>query len=180
MFEAVARYPPEALAQHDRRYRRWISERLRSGRAVGAIAEGPEGPCGSGVAWLREEQPRPGIPHRVVPYLMSIYVVPDQRGRGVGSAVTAWLVRWARARGFQRVVLHATRFGRPVYRRLGFERSWEMRLGGSSIPSAPIRRPLDSVPRSRPTRRRRRGRARGPASDASRRTLSESPRFDLE
>jgi hypothetical protein len=32
-----------------------------------------------------------------------------------------------RRRGLSRITLHASPFGRSVYRKLGFERTWEMR-----------------------------------------------------
>ncbi len=154
MFAAVSRFDGPALDAHDRRYRRWIAARLRSGRAAGRIATIDGQPVGSGVVWLQPSQPRPAGPFETTPYLMSIYVEPSCRGRGVGSAVTRALVAWARALGYTRVTLHASPFGRPVYRRLGFERSWEMRLGGPSIPGPEPRRPYDEGPDARGSRRR--------------------------
>jgi GNAT superfamily N-acetyltransferase len=52
--------------------------------------------------------------------LYDIAVLPGARGRGVGSAVTAWLAARARELGCTGAVLHASRPGLGVYRRLGF------------------------------------------------------------
>lgn len=157
MFEAMARYAPEQLACHDGRYRRWISSRLRSGRAAAVIAWEGSRPVASAVVWLRESQPRPVSAQLVTPYILSVFVAPDRRHRGLGGQVTKALVDWSTQRGFSRVVLHASPFGRGLYERLGFERSWEMRTGGSSVPGPDPERPLDEPsPHARPSTRRRR------------------------
>jgi ribosomal protein S18 acetylase RimI-like enzyme len=52
--------------------------------------------------------------------LFGIATVPDQRGRGIGGAVTLEALRLARERGYREAVLFATESGAPVYRRLGF------------------------------------------------------------
>ena len=40
--------------------------------------------------------------------------------------VAAQLLAWCRRRGVARVTLHASEAGRPLYERLGFERTTEM------------------------------------------------------
>lgn len=56
-------------------------------------------------------------------YLISLWVAPEVRGRGVGAALVRSLVAWARARGVRRVVLdvgmHNTS-ARRLYEGLGF------------------------------------------------------------
>ena len=152
MFEAIGGFLPEDFEGHNRVYRRWLSQRLRSGHAYAVIAWEGERPIGGGVVWLREEQPRPRAPQLTLPYILSIYVEPGARGRGVATAITARLVEWSKRKGFTRIVLHASRFGRGVYRRLGFERTWEMRLGGTyrRRPGDPGYRRGTTARRSRP------------------------------
>ena len=43
------------------------------------------------------------------------------RGRGIGYAVTAWLMNDAYERGCTETILHASPDGFPVYERLGYE-----------------------------------------------------------
>jgi GNAT superfamily N-acetyltransferase len=50
-----------------------------------------------------------------------VSTAPDHRGRGLGTAVTTAALIEARRRGYALAILHATRMGYPVYRRLGFE-----------------------------------------------------------
>jgi GNAT superfamily N-acetyltransferase len=50
-----------------------------------------------------------------------VSTVPDYRGRGLGSVITAAPLLEARSRRYRIAVLHATEMGYPIYRRLGFE-----------------------------------------------------------
>jgi GNAT superfamily N-acetyltransferase len=56
-----------------------------------------------------------------------MYTEPEYRGHGLAGRIVRETVRICRARGFVQVTLHAARRARPMYRRLGFERTWEMR-----------------------------------------------------
>jgi GNAT superfamily N-acetyltransferase len=158
MWEAIGGgFSPKELDRHDRAYRGWLRSRLASGSAGAVVAWEGSRAVGSGLVWLREDQPRPGTTRLKMPYILSIFTVPDRRGSGIATGVTRWLVAWARTRGYQRVLLHASRFGRGVYRKLGFDRTWEMRLGGSFRHGPERKTPADAHPlgeRRRPRRSR--------------------------
>ena len=56
-------------------------------------------------------------------FLFSMWVAPSARGCGVGEALVAAVVEWARGAGFARVVLDVADDNRPaigLYARLGF------------------------------------------------------------
>ena len=53
-------------------------------------------------------------------WIGALGVVPRQRGRGIGAALTEAAVDWLRAAGAASVLLYATDEGRPVYERAGF------------------------------------------------------------
>ncbi len=111
-------------------YRRWAAREMRAGHLVGFVVETLDGrPVGSGMLWLQPVQPRPGPDGGFVqPYIHSMFTDPAFRGRGVASRIVRALVRWAEDRGYSRIALHASPMGRPVYERLGFAPSREMRL----------------------------------------------------
>ena len=67
-------------------------------------------PVGCGSLWITGETAG----------LYNIAVLDEARQRGVGYALTSFLLDEARARGCTESVLHATRLGRPVYERLGY------------------------------------------------------------
>ncbi len=130
MWEEIRSFPPRELDRHDRTYRRWAREGLRSRKLFAFLVEDERGrPVGSGALWLAPAPPRPGILSRgEYPYILSMFTEPAARGRGVASRLVRAMVRWSKARGYGRVVLHASPFGRPVYARAGFEPGSEMRL----------------------------------------------------
>lgn len=118
-----------AAAAADRVYRRWARAKLRQkGRFAGFIAELDGREVGGGVVWVMDTQPNPWNPRGRTPYLLSMYTHPDARGQGVASAVVKAAIAWAKDEGHHVMRLHASKMGRGVYERFGFERSWEMRL----------------------------------------------------
>jgi GNAT superfamily N-acetyltransferase len=62
-----------------------------------------------------------------VPLVVNVYTEPDARRLGVARALMQALMEWAKAQGCDRVLLHASDMGRPLYASLGFEESNEMR-----------------------------------------------------
>jgi GNAT superfamily N-acetyltransferase len=129
MWEAIAIHPVSQIRADAPRYRRWMLREIWARRFYAFIAETADGRvAGSGAVWLQPVQPRPDpAPRPATPYIMSMFTGPGFRGMGVASELVETMVRWARGRGYSRVSLHASKAGRPVYERLGFEATNEMR-----------------------------------------------------
>ncbi len=127
MFEDLGGNPAPTEAD-DLRYRAWLRARTKSGRFVAFVAEGKGRVVAGGAVWLREVQPRPGQPERILPYLLSMYTEPEFQGRGLAARIVNSAAAWSRSRGYSKMFLHASRFGRPLYRKLGWERTWEMKF----------------------------------------------------
>jgi GNAT superfamily N-acetyltransferase len=109
--------------------RRWIKKKLAAGELIGFIARSPGGDvAGSGCIWVREEQPRPTNPRQEVPYLMSMYTETAFRRKGVARLIVNRALRWCKEQKYDRLNLHASTKGRPLYESLGFEPTTEMRL----------------------------------------------------
>jgi ribosomal protein S18 acetylase RimI-like enzyme len=66
--------------------------------------------------------------YRKYGYIWGVYVEPDYRGKGIGQKLTRIAVEHLKSLGCTRVILHASPLGKPVYNRLGFTESNEMRL----------------------------------------------------
>ncbi len=60
--------------------------------------------------------------------ILNLYVERDQRRRGVASALMRAMIAWCRENRFASVGLHASDAGRPLYEKLGFKPTNEMRL----------------------------------------------------
>ena len=134
MFREMGEVPTEALGAQlltestmalaaclgDQSYVGWLA--VDAGAAVIA---------GAG-AHIKPQLPR--ISHdgaRVVaaplPLAVNVYTDPAWRGRGIARALMKTMMGWAAEQGFDRLVLHASDAGRPLYLSLGFEATNEMR-----------------------------------------------------
>ncbi|WP_329571865.1 GNAT family N-acetyltransferase [Kitasatospora sp. NBC_01266] len=81
-----------------------------------------------GMAWvaLVPRVPRPGATSRLSADIQSVFVMPEQRGQGIGSALVEAASEHATRLGSLRVTVHSGRTAVPVYERLGFESSRQL------------------------------------------------------
>jgi GNAT superfamily N-acetyltransferase len=103
----------------------WWTVREGSHLAYVARVDGPEL---VGMAWvaLVPRVPRPGALGRMSADIQSVYVLPEQRGRGIGSALVQAAADHAVRLGSLHVTVHSGRKAVPVYERLGFESSRQL------------------------------------------------------
>ena len=111
----------------------WVRPRLSEGSYVGWIVEEDGRAVAGAGMWLIDFPPRWMDAEPVRAYLLNFYVGPAFRGRGLAYELLVTAVEDARRRGIKVVSLHASKFGKPLYQRNGFEPTNEMilRLDGS-------------------------------------------------
>ncbi len=143
MWEEILQAAPKEMDAADRAYRRWARAKIRSRDVVGWIIEDGDEPVASGCIWLMPSQPRPGWKGTVSPYLMSMYTEKAYRGQGHGTRITREAIRWSKARGYTVLLLHASKFGKPIYVREGFSEGNEMRLRLADWSPGRRTRPVD-------------------------------------
>jgi GNAT superfamily N-acetyltransferase len=66
-----------------------------------------------------------------VPLVVNVYTEPEWRRRGIARMLMKMAMNWTTERGFDRMLLHASEAGRPLYTSLGFVVSNEMRWSPS-------------------------------------------------
>ena len=129
MWNALGVRNEELHEKGDRVYKRWARARLKNHELMAWVVKSSDGRiAGGGCVWLQPVQPRPHRASMVQPYLLSMYTEPDFRRRGVASMVVREAIEWCRKNKYERLMLHASEMGRKVYSKLGFKRTWEMRL----------------------------------------------------
>ena len=62
--------------------------------------------------------------------VLNVFTEPEWRRRGIAELLMKQVIEWARASDLDTLVLHASNDGRPLYERLGFEQTNEMRFAG--------------------------------------------------
>jgi GNAT superfamily N-acetyltransferase len=116
------------LGAADTVYRAWAKPRLKTGELAGFIVEAGGQIVGSGCLWLQPRLGVPGFKGGRQPYLLSMYTEHAFRGKGVATIIVKESIRWAKAKGFTRMTLHASDMGKNIYEKLGFKQTWEMKL----------------------------------------------------
>jgi GNAT superfamily N-acetyltransferase len=117
-----------------------------------AFVARPDGPGIVGMAWvaLVQRVPRPGAKRRLSADLQSVFVVPEQRGQGIGSALVQAASDYANHLGALRVTVHSGRMAVPVYERLGFESSRQLLQSPPDLPAVRSPRAVALAPDTAP------------------------------
>jgi len=115
------------------RLEQWID----SGDYIGwleAPADKPEKIVGGAGIQLQPILPRPVNTSRIGEgrqgTIINVFTEPQWRRRGIASLLIKEIVAWSKSERLDRLILHASDQGRPIYERLGFVASNEMRLSG--------------------------------------------------
>ncbi len=108
-----AEYVRDASSRGD--FVAWIAE--KDGRAVG----------GAAVLWERVPPTVRNLNGRQA-YVLSVYVQPESRRRGIAHALLDVAVSYAKDHGAEVISLHCSPEGQTLYERYGFRASPEMRL----------------------------------------------------
>lgn len=100
-----------------------------TGSHVAFVAR-PAGADPVGMAWLAlvPRPPRPGVTDRLSADVQSVFVRPEERGRGVGAALVRAATEHAFGLGAEHVTVHSDERAVPVYERLGFTSSPQLLL----------------------------------------------------
>ncbi|MBV8153143.1 MAG: GNAT family N-acetyltransferase [Candidatus Eremiobacteraeota bacterium] len=132
MFEEVGNYSEcDFLDDWRDRFRRYLQHRMNEGDAAFFVAT--DGARIVGTAGAIVSDGYPFVVHGVKRgYVFGVRVDPAFRGIGAATALTRASVAFLRTLGCERIRLHASRFGRPIYERLGFVPTNEMELLPSS------------------------------------------------
>jgi GNAT superfamily N-acetyltransferase len=97
-----------------------LDEWLRTGSAVAAVVEGPEGLVACGVGSVDHRLPGSSNPTGRYGYIANRVTEEAYRGQGLAGQVLRLLLEWFEAQGIRTVDLHASVQGEPIYRAHGF------------------------------------------------------------
>jgi GNAT superfamily N-acetyltransferase len=96
-------------------YRAWMAE--AEGRVI----------AGAGIT-IVQWQGSPDDPAPRRGWIQNVYTEAAYQRRGLAQRLVEVVVDWCRNDGFVSIALHASEFGRPLYEKMGFQQTNEMRL----------------------------------------------------
>ena len=142
MFEDMGMVPASCFEELRRASEELLAEMIARGEYLGWLASPASDPtavvAGAGVQ-LRQVLPHParladggyGVGCGRHAIVLNVYTEPGWRRQGIAALLMRQIIEWARQERLDRLVLHASDQGRPLYTRLGFVATNEMRFNGS-------------------------------------------------
>jgi GNAT superfamily N-acetyltransferase len=141
MFSDMGELPAELFESFRAQSKEALHRMFERDQYIGWLASPHDRPekivAGAGVQ-LREVPPHPqpdangkiDIVSGRQAIIQNVYTEPDWRRRGLALQLMKEIIAWARKTGIDSLVLHASDEGRPLYERLGFIATTEMRFRG--------------------------------------------------
>ncbi|MGA7079011.1 MAG: GNAT family N-acetyltransferase [Terriglobales bacterium] len=109
--------------------RPWLARALADGSYHHWLALDASGRvCGGGGVLLVPWPANPTDPCTERAVILNVYTEPEFRKRGIARQIMLTILAWTREHGLRSVNLHASDEGRPLYEKLGFAATNEMRL----------------------------------------------------
>ena len=109
--------------------RPWLARALADGSYRHWLAvEGSGQVAGGGGVLLCPWPANPKDPCTQRAVILNVYTESEFRKRGIARQVMLAILEWLKQQGFRSVNLHASKEGRPLYEKLGFDDTNEMRL----------------------------------------------------
>src|SRR5579885_701722 len=129
MFEEMEKLKPSLRGEVEQDSREYSWKALAGGTYKGWLAEECDGRILAGGGLVLAAWPGyPGERNSRRAWILNMYTEPEARRRGLAKRLLEVMIAWCRANGFRAVSLHASDAGRPLYERLGFAATNEMRL----------------------------------------------------
>ena len=110
-------------------FRPWLRRRMEQREYLAWLAVRADGAIVAGLGlWLMDWPPHmvgPGSPRGNI---LNVYTNPECRRQGLARRLMDAALEWCRANRIRAVILHSSTEGRPLYEKLGFHPTNEMRL----------------------------------------------------
>jgi len=106
----------------------WLLGKMESGEYLEWFAVAVDGSVAAGLGlWLMDWPPHMVGPGSRRGNILNVYTNPDCRRQGLARRLMEVALDWCRVNGIRAVILHSSNEGRPLYEKLGFRPTNEMR-----------------------------------------------------
>jgi GNAT superfamily N-acetyltransferase len=141
MFTEMRLLPSQLRSDLVSRTLDYLGQAIPAGEYVGWMASAVDRPdvvvAGAGVQRRRIlphpliVDERPSVAHGHQAIVLNVFTERSWRRRGLAAMLMHHVIDWARSSHIETLVLHASDDGRPLYEKLGFTQTSEMRYGRS-------------------------------------------------
>ncbi|MDO9578938.1 MAG: GNAT family N-acetyltransferase [Candidatus Cloacimonadales bacterium] len=114
---------PEAEAALRINLQKYLKKSFKAKTYIVWIAEIENKPVGFGGMVIRSQPGNFQVPNGKIGYILNMYTVPKFRKNGIGNDIIKLFLNDAKELKLDRVDLHATEMGEPLYRKFGFAES---------------------------------------------------------
>ncbi len=119
----------QALDEMSAAFRPWLQRKMQAGEYLAWFAAGADGTVAAGLGlWLMDWPPHMIGPGPWRGNILNVYTEPGSRRLGLARRLMQTALDWCRRNGVRAVILHASTHGRPLYEKLGFQSTNEMRI----------------------------------------------------
>jgi GNAT superfamily N-acetyltransferase len=110
-------------------FRPWLLRKMEEGEYLTWLAVRADGSVAAGLGlWLMDWPPHMVGPGSRRGNILNVYTNPDSRRLGLARRLMELALEWCRVNRIRAVILHSSNEGRPLYEKLGFRATNEMRL----------------------------------------------------
>src|SRR5580704_7667181 len=110
-------------------FRPWLRRKMDEGEYLAWFAVRADGAVAAGLGlWLMDWPPHMIGPGSRRGNILNVYTNPDSRRQGLARRLMQVALEWCRVNRIRAVILHSSNEGRPLYEKLGFRSTNEMRI----------------------------------------------------
>jgi RimJ/RimL family protein N-acetyltransferase len=118
-----------ALERMQAEFTPWLRTKMDTGEYLAWFATTETGEVVSGAGlWFQEWPPTVIANGPGRGYVLNVFTNTEHRGNGLARRLMEAILDYCRQNNIHTVTLHASKFGKPIYERLDFKRTNEMRL----------------------------------------------------
>jgi GNAT superfamily N-acetyltransferase len=99
--------------------RAYLTEKVPTGEFLAWVAEAEGQIVGAGGLIFLQKPPADGNLSGQEAHIMNMYITPQWRGKGIGTALINKIIESLKGTNAKRIRLHATESGRSVYEKVG-------------------------------------------------------------
>jgi len=102
------------------KFRNYIATKMRNKELFCWLIDYDTKVACTGMAIIYDAPPQSSTHGGKEGYIFGIYTIPEMRGKGLGSLMMKHIIKHLKEQGYNNIWLRASKYGKPIYEKLGF------------------------------------------------------------